>query len=125
MCQLQTVMKTSSDPRHNHRVRVVQALFGYSFGTKPETITNSVIAKLTDIDAKIQSSAPEWPLNKINRIDLAILRVATYELMYDSSVPPKVAIDEAVEIAKKYGSDNSASFINGVLGNIIKGNDAT
>lgn len=113
-------MKTSTDPRHKNRVLKVQALYSYSFQTKSPKIIAPIINALSSLDILISASAPEWPLDNINRIDLAILRVATYELLHESKIPPKVAIDEAVEIAKTYGSDHSPSFINGVLGNILK-----
>lgn len=60
-----------------------------------------------------------WPVEKLNRIDLAILRLAIYELG-NEKIPPKVVIDEAVELAKEFGSENSSSFVNGVLGTIYK-----
>lgn len=72
------------------------------------------------LDTKIQSAAPEWPLDKIAKIDLAILRLAVYELVIEKKEPPKVIIDEAVEIAKQFGNENSAKFVNGVLGTILK-----
>lgn len=72
----------------------------------------------TPVDEAIALAAPDWPISKINRIDLAILRVATDEILH-SDTPPKVVIDEAVEIAKKYGAESSPSFINGVLGTIL------
>jgi N utilization substance protein B len=65
--------------------------------------------------------APEWPLEQIARIDRNILRLGLYELLYRAdSVPPKVAINEAVELAKAFGSDNSSKFINGVLGTAFR-----
>ncbi len=78
------------------------------------------MSNLDFIDKEITSSAPEWPLERINKIDLAILRLAVYELLIQKKEPPKVIIDEAVELAKEFGSENSAAFINGVLGNILK-----
>ncbi len=114
-------MKTSTDPRHRGRIRKVQSLFAYSFHDRVPGEIKEIVTQLPAIDAMIKNSAPEWPLDKINKIDLAILRVATHELLYDKGIPPKVAIDEAVEIAKTYGSDSSPSFVNGVLGNILKG----
>lgn len=114
-------MKTSTDPRHKARIRKVQSLFAYSFQSKPPSDISDIIIHLEELDKSISASAPEWPLDKINRIDLAILRVSVHELLFDTKIPPKVVIDEAVEIAKMYGSDSSASFINGVLGNILKG----
>jgi len=69
------------------------------------------------LDAIIQPIAPEWPLSQIARIDLVVLRIALFELTsLTEKVPPKVAINEAVELAKAFGSDNSSKFINGVLG---------
>lgn len=71
------------------------------------------------IDKKIQKSAQEWPLEKIAKIDLAILRLAVSELT-EKKEPPKVVIDEAVELAKEFGNEKSAKFVNGVLGTILK-----
>ncbi|MFH2019717.1 MAG: transcription antitermination factor NusB [bacterium] len=113
-------MKTSTDPRHKNRILKVQALYSYSFQTKSPKIIAPIIATLPSLDSLIATAAPEWPLDNINRIDLAILRVATYELLHEPELPSKVAIDEAVEIAKTYGSDHSPAFVNGVLGNILK-----
>src|SRR3989344_3132772 len=113
-------MKTSTDPRHKNRILKVQALYSYSFQTKSPKLIAPILDALPTLDSLISSVAPEWPLNNINRIDLAILRLATYELLHEPSLPAKVAIDEAVEIAKTYGSDHSPAFVNGVLGNILK-----
>jgi len=113
-------MKSSTDPRHRKRLLQVEAVFATSFGSSTQTNIDSLLQKLSELDAKISQAAPEWPLDKINKINLAILRVATYELMYDEEVPAKVAVDEAVEIAKSLGSDNSPAFVNGVLGKIMK-----
>ena len=115
-------MKTATDPRHKKRELRVSALFSHSFqaGSTPASIRD-ILAVLPQLDTAIAAAAPEWPLAKINRIDLAILQEAAYELLYDTNVPPKVAIDEAIELAKKYGSDASPGFINGVLGTILKG----
>lgn len=75
---------------------------------------------LDEIDKKITASAPEWPLDKIAKIDLAVLRNAVYELSRETPEPEKVIIDEAVELSKEFGNDKSSSFINGVLGSIVK-----
>ena len=64
--------------------------------------------------------APEWPIEQIARMDRAVLHIGVYELLYDSSVPPKVVINEAVELAKAFGGDNSSKFINGVLGTVLR-----
>ena len=83
-------------------------------------MTAPIIANLKSIDSEINISAPEWPLERINKIDLAILRLAIYELLLEKSQPPKVIIDEAIELAKEFGAESSAPFINGVLGDILK-----
>ena len=72
------------------------------------------------IDAMIVPAAPEWPLDQIAKIDRSILRMSIYELLIKKDVPPKVAINEAVELAKEFGGDNSSKFINGVLGTIFR-----
>lgn len=80
-------------------------------------LVEGVSSKEADLDAAIQPLAQEWPLNQIARIDLTILRMAIFELLHSKdSVPPKVAINEAVELAKAFGGDNSSKFVNGVLG---------
>ena len=113
-------MKTSTDPRHKKREERVSVMYAHSFATPQELkIVATLLSHLGALDCAIALAAPEWPLTNMNRIDLAILRVATDELLY-SDTPPKVVIDEAVEIAKKFGAENSASFINGVLGTILK-----
>lgn len=75
---------------------------------------------MKNIDSAIETAAPEWPITKIARVDLAILRLAVYELAITKKEPPKVVIDEAIELAKRYGNEHSASFINGALGTIYK-----
>ncbi len=81
------------------------------------TLVNGVLTDQADLDAKIQPIAPDWPIDQIARIDRNILRIGLYELLHQADViPPKVAINEAVELAKAFGSDNSSKFINGVLG---------
>ena len=74
---------------------------------------------LSDIDAHIQSAAKEWPLQQMARIDKNILRLAIYEILFNNTVPAKAAINEAVELAKSFGSETSSRFINGVLGTIF------
>lgn len=85
-----------------------------------ETLEQSITPHLPVIDQAIESAAPEWPTDKIAKIDLSILRLAGYELMIERKEPPKVIIDEAIELAKTYGNENSAKFVNGVLGTILK-----
>lgn len=85
-----------------------------------EALVSGVTGKLTDLDAKLQPLAPERPLEDIGRIDRAILRIGAYELLHNKDVPPKVAINEAVELAKEFGGENSSKFINGVLGSLYR-----
>jgi len=111
-------MKRKDDPRHKNRQKKVQLLFAHSFHTQDYPEISSIIKKLSKIDPLIKKCAPDWPLDQINKVDLAILRLATYELL-DSSQPQKVIIDEAVELAKELGSDSSPKFVNGVLGSVV------
>lgn len=74
------------------------------------------------LDKEIQLSAPEWPIEQISCVDKSILEIAIYELLNSPDIPPKVAINEAVELAKQFGNDNSSKFINGVLGTIYEKN---
>lgn len=72
------------------------------------------------IDTIITECAPEWPLPQISKVDLTILRIAIYEILHRDETPTKVAIDEAVELGKEFGSVNSSKFVNGVLGTVVK-----
>lgn len=115
-------MKRETDPRHIKRIRAIQELFGltfYKFKVK-NPLAQEVAGSLEKIDKKIKKAAKTWPVEKINKIDLAILRLAVFELCFKKKEPPKVIIDEAVELAKKFGGETSAPFVNGVLGTIIK-----
>ncbi len=78
-----------------------------------------MIAKLPEIDKKISAHSKGWKLDRIAKAELAILRLAVYEAVYDDEVPVGVAVNEAVELAKTYGEDNGASFVNGILGKIV------
>lgn len=83
-------------------------------------LIKGVTKNMEEIDKTIVKYAPEWPINKITIIDRNILRLGIYELLIAKQVPPKVAINEAIEIAKTYGGDSSGRFINGVLGAIYR-----
>lgn len=76
------------------------------------------------IDDIIRPVAPEWPIEQIARVDRVILRIGVYELQFTPDVPPKVAINEAVELAKAFGGENSSKFINGVLGTVLRQKEA-
>jgi len=120
-------MKSHQDPRHLRRIKNMQALFAYSSGNlDPSTPDSLDIVKLIEaINNLITLHAPKWPLDKINKVDLAILRCAIWELEFQKLTPPKVIIDESVELAKEFGTDTSSSFINGVLGSIIKSHESS
>jgi N utilization substance protein B len=143
-------MKKINDKRHEARIVALQALFEWSFNStdiediakktldldlsdeadleKKKEIDSELVSfllkgtteNLDNIDKIIEKSAPEWPLEQIAKIDLEILRIAIFELYIARNVPPKVAIDEAVELGKQFGGENSSKFINGVLGTVVK-----
>lgn len=143
-------MKQKLDPRHQARITSLQALFEWSYNStdvekivardtrdylridSPEVggvevdsslamfISKGVTANLDVIDNIIETSATEWPISQIAKVDLEILRIAIFELYIAQNVPPKVAIDEAVELAKEFGGENSSKFVNGVLGTVVK-----
>ncbi|HEX9679656.1 MAG TPA: transcription antitermination factor NusB [Candidatus Saccharimonadales bacterium] len=84
------------------------------------SLTMSTQQRLKELDEIIQPIAPEWPIAQIARVDRSILRLALNELIFGNDVPPKVVINEAVELAKAFGSENSSRFINGVLGTAFR-----
>jgi transcription antitermination protein NusB len=85
-----------------------------------EKLVHGVNDHQQELDDIIRPVAPEWPIEQIARMDRAVLHIGVYELIYDASVPPKVVINEAVELAKAFGGDNSSKFINGVLGTVLR-----
>jgi N utilization substance protein B len=85
-----------------------------------QNLVSNIKKNITQIDQLIVKYAPEWPLNKITIIDRNVLRIGIYELCFNQDIPPKVAINEAIELAKAYGGSSSGKFINGVLGSIYK-----
>ena len=80
----------------------------------------AVLSKLSDIDAAISEKTVNWTIDRFGKVDLAIIRLAVFEILFDEDVPTGVAINEAVELAKKYGRDESKSFVNGVLAKFAK-----
>ncbi len=80
----------------------------------------AILERLPDIDELIDNNSKGWKLNRIGNADVNILRIAVYEIIWDESVPLRVAINEAIELAKMYGTENSAAFVNGILANIVK-----
>ncbi len=114
-------MKTSFDPRHKKRQEIVQHLFAQSFLDQKNynKTVSEILSKKGKIDKAIKKIAPEFPIEKINKVDLAILRLGVYELTIVKKEPPKVIIDEAIELAKEFGGENSPAFINGALGELL------
>ncbi len=137
-------MKSTSDPRHNARKLALGSLFCWLF-SEPDfqscqnltkellefddsevdvSLTNKIIEGITEhreeIDKIIQDCAPDWPIDKISKVDLIILRIAVFEILYNDEVPDKVVIDEAVELAKEFGGDTAQKFVNGVLGTVVE-----
>ena len=114
------------DPRHELRIKIVQQLFALSFSKGKVNVkdkkTKEVIKNLSKINGFIEEYAPKYPLDKIAKVDLAILQLAVYELMFEKKEPPKVIIDEAIELAKDLGSDKTFGFVNAVLGKIYTEN---
>ena len=80
----------------------------------------NIKAHLDEIDALLNEKSKGWKTSRMSKVDLSILRLAVYEMKFDEDVPVRVAINEAVEIAKAFGGDTSASFVNGILGKIAK-----
>lgn len=138
-------MKRATDPRHLARVLALQELFSKDFNKDSvntdiipltelieldeiseynselyESIKEGVLDNNAQIDSIITKYAPAWPLDQIKLVDLQILRIAIYEGFISKITPPKVALDEAIEIAKEFGGETSSKFVNGVLGAIYE-----
>lgn len=79
-----------------------------------------MLARISEIDEILESISSGWKLNRMGKVDLTILRLAIYEIKFDDTIPTKVAINEAVEIAKLFGGDSSGAFVNGVLAKLAK-----
>lgn len=85
-----------------------------------DTLSNGVIENLSKIDEIIEENLKGWKFNRISKVNISILRLAVYEMLYEESVPVSVSINEAVELAKKFSDQKDASYINGVLGSVAK-----
>ena len=134
-------MKSKDDPRHLSRVIALQKLFNNTF-TQTNTFSNEELLEIdnnkffneelldiimdgigtndSEILAIIKHASLDRPLSKINKLDLQILKIAVCEGFIEKITPPKVAIDEAIEIAKEFGDISSSKFVSGVLGNLMK-----
>ena len=106
------------------------ALFNENYGEENASVMVSnealterlfdIVDKLGSIDARLNIAISGWKLNRIGKVDITILRLAAYEMKYDDTIPVKVSVNEAVELAKKYGGDSSPSFVNGVLAKMVE-----
>lgn len=87
-----------------------------------DRLVGGTVEHLAQIDTVIEQAAPEWPIEQITGVDRAVLRLSLFELLYGNrdEVPPKVAINEAIELAKSFGGESSGKFINGVLGTVYR-----
>jgi len=137
-------MKSDTDPRHTSRKLALSSIFSWLF-TEPDIdqcvatsteilesegidydneltkfIVEGVRQHFAEIDKIIEECASEWPIDKIAKIDLVILQIAIFEMLFGKKTPIKVAIDEAVEITKEFGNDTSHKFVNGVLGTVVE-----
>jgi len=117
------------DSRHEKRIHIVQNLYATSFQKDQkiklphknlQSVTDQILLNIVSIDEHIKRHAPKYPLDKIARTDLSILRLAVYELTIAKKEPTKVIINEAVELAKELGNERSYAFVNAVLGSIVK-----
>ncbi|HHT48161.1 MAG TPA: transcription antitermination factor NusB [Firmicutes bacterium] len=86
-----------------------------------EEMVAGAVAKQEEVDGLLVHFSQDWPLSRMASTDRNILRVAVYELLYRGDIPVEVTVNEAVELAKKYGDENSGKFVNGVLGSVIRG----
>jgi len=86
----------------------------------PRLLVIGTVTNITDVDNIIQKHLENWELSRLNRVDLAVLRMSVYTLMFQSEMPPSVVIDEAVEISREFGAEDSYRFVNGVLDSIRK-----
>lgn len=84
-----------------------------------ENKVKDIILHMSELDKDIENASESWELNRIDKVSLTILRLAYYEIQYEEDVPEGVAINEAVELAKKFGQDDSSAFVNGVLGKLV------
>ena len=82
-------------------------------------LVEGILSRVEEIDGLIGTFAPSWPVDQLAPVDRNVLRVAIFEIIHSRGVPPKVAVNEAVELAKTFGSESSPKFVNGVLGSII------
>lgn len=88
-----------------------------------KTKAQDIFSKMEELDKEISEKTEGWAVQRMSRVDLSIIRLALYEIHFDDDVPVRVGINEAIELAKAYGGDESPKFVNGVLGRLVKGID--
>jgi len=128
--------------RREGRENAVQALYAIELGPAPpreaihlfwesnrfkpaakafaQELLTGLLDKGDELDARISAKSPNWSISRMGKIDLAIIRLAAYELIYREDIPKNVTINEAIEIAKKFGSEESPAFVNGILDEIAR-----
>jgi len=127
MLALQTLYEESLS---KHALQSILARYQQDKTASPEVVdfaarlVHGISANKEKIDGVIRSLAPMWPLEQVSIIDLSILRIAVFEILIDKEVPFKVSINEAIELAKSFGGESSARFVNGVLGSLVRGNES-
>jgi transcription antitermination protein NusB len=100
--------------KENNEMDITELDFDYIF-----RVLKGIEENKNGIDNTIEKYLINWKLDRLSKVDIAILRVCTYEFLYEEDIPSRVSINEAIELAKKYSSENSSNFINGVLGKMI------
>jgi N utilization substance protein B len=116
LCEVDTVRH---DPSEVVERRVADDSFSPSSEFFLRQLSSGVLEKREEIDKIISEFAPSWPMGQMATVDRNLLRMAIYEMVMSDETPPKVAINEAVEMAKVFGSDSSPRFVNGVLGSVM------
>lgn len=114
------VDQVGADPRDSFNYLVTETNLSDENQEFSWNIVDGVLKHNAEIDRLIQNHTKEWALERIAAVDRNILRIGIFEILYEDSISPVIAIDEAIEIAKRYGEDNSAAFINAVLDRICK-----
>lgn len=110
---------TDHEPKLALQARFEDRSLPESAQTFAWTLVKGVQTYRTYLDSVVGELAPEWPIDQIAAVDRNVLRIAIYELLFEPKIPPKVAINEAVELAKMFGGESSPRFVNGVLGSLV------
>ena len=114
--------------RHEQREQVFKLLFRVEFHSPEDVpeingrqpVSEEIKDKIPELDKLLNENTEGWDTTRVGKVELAVLRLGAYELRYDDDIPDGVAINEAVEIAKKYGQESSGGFVNAILAKIMK-----